>query len=119
MATPEARQIGPELTVPARLQIGHGTNVRMGHFSNITRCPIRVRYWMNSGQHLFALSFSGFDPSADFAIWLNCPWGYQALQRFQRQNYTLLTYMEVISPEGNKCSRLVQRYDPAQTTPTL
>jgi hypothetical protein len=27
-----------------------------------------VRYWMISGKHMFALSFSGFDPSATLAV---------------------------------------------------
>jgi hypothetical protein len=26
-----------------------------------------VRYWMNSGKHMLALSFSGFDPNPTFS----------------------------------------------------
>ena len=27
-----------------------------------------VRYWMNSGKHMLALSFSGFDPTRTYAL---------------------------------------------------
>jgi hypothetical protein len=27
-----------------------------------------VRYWLNSGKHMLALSFSGFDPTATFTV---------------------------------------------------
>jgi hypothetical protein len=37
---------------------------RNGHAEDLSN----VRYWENSGRHVLALSFSGFDPEADLAV---------------------------------------------------
>jgi hypothetical protein len=42
--------------------IALGTDVAFWHNSDMPRWSLNVRCWVNSGSHMLALSFSGFDP---------------------------------------------------------
>jgi hypothetical protein len=52
-------------------------NVRLWlHFSDMPPWSLDERCWVNSGSHLLALSFSGFDPTATLAV--HCGNGFDA-----------------------------------------
>ena len=38
-------------------------DLRVWHEAEMPKYLGKVRYWMNSGKHMLALSFSGFDPN--------------------------------------------------------
>jgi hypothetical protein len=48
--------------------------VRFWHVTDIPKYLGNVRYWVNSGKHVLALSFSGFDPTRTFDLIIVCGW---------------------------------------------
>ena len=48
--------------------IGPSADFRFWHATDMPKYLGNVRYWVNSGRHVLALSFSGFDPEADLAV---------------------------------------------------
>jgi len=45
--------------------IEKSADFRVWHVTDLPKYLGNVRYWVNSGKHVLALSFSGFDPISD------------------------------------------------------
>jgi hypothetical protein len=55
---------GPSRPVACSYGGMKNVSTRPGHVTDMPKYLSNVRYWENSGRHVLALSFSGFDPNA-------------------------------------------------------